>query len=469
MGELKAYECVSSVFNRIREVEDKVHSFVTLNEKASLQRAKEIDLKIGRGEDLGRLPGVCVSIKDNMCMKDIPTTCSSRMLQNFIPPYNATVVGRLLQEDAIIIGKTNMDEFAMGTTTETSYFGPTKNPWDLSRVPGGSSGGSAASIASEEAIISLGSDTGGSIRCPASFCSVIGLKPTYGLVSRYGLIAYANSLEQIGPITGDVYDSALTLTVISGNDPRDSTSTFHPPIDYTKFLVEDVNGMKIGVIKEFMGEGTDQNVAENIWNGIYRLGQLGASYQEVSIPSLKYSLAAYYLIAMSEASSNLARFDGLRYGYNVKEDLDWNQSFSKNRSEGFGPEVRRRIMLGTYALSAGYFEKYYLKALQVRTLLRSDFESVFKDFDVLIGPTMPVLPFKFGEKISDPLSLYLCDVNTVSINLTGFPGISLPCGFSEGLPTGMQLISPPFREDLLFKTAYTFEKHYLNNQNKPQL
>ena len=458
-GELTAEECIQSIFDRIREVDDKVKAFLTLEPKQAIKKAKEIDEKIKRGKRVGRLAGVGIAVKDNMCTDGIRTTCASRMLNDFVPPYNATVVDRLYAEDAIIIGKTNMDEYAMGSSTENSYFGPTHNPWDLQRVPGGSSGGSAAAVAASEAIAALGSDTGGSVRCPASFCSVVGLKPTYGLVSRYGLIAYANSLEQIGPITKDVGDCALLLSVISGNDPNDGTSVNLPPKDYTKCLMDDVKGIRIGVPKEFFGEGNDEHVSKIIWDGIYGLEKLGASYSEATLPNLDYALPVYYLIAMSEASSNLARFDGIRYGYRVEDASDdWPTIYSKDRREGFGPEVRRRIILGTYALSAGYFDRYYLKALKVRTLVKRDFEKAFKEFDVLVGPTMPILPFKIGEKIQSPLALYLCDIDTVPINLAGIPAISVPCGFTDGLPVGMHIMASPFKEDLVLRVAHALEQ-----------
>jgi aspartyl-tRNA(Asn)/glutamyl-tRNA(Gln) amidotransferase subunit A len=392
------------------------------------------------------------------------------MLENFVPPYDATVIERIKKEDGIIIGKTNMDEFAMGTSTETSYFGPTHNPWNLSRVPGGSSGGSAAAIAADEVTLALGADTGGSIRCPASYCSIVGVKPTYGLVSRYGLIAYANSLEQIGPMARNVYDCALFLSIIAGHDPNDSTSAKAAKRDYTKFLKSSVEGFKIGVPKQFFGEGTSGNVEKQVWTGVHKLEELGASCKETSIPNLEYALAAYYIIAMSEASSNLARYDGLRYGYRINRDNgDWSTVYSKNRRIGFGAEVRRRIILGTYALSTGYYDKYYLKALKIRTLIRRDFEKAFKKFNVLISPTMPILPFKIGEKIQDPLALYMCDVDTVSMNLAGLPAISIPCGFTAGLPIGIQIIAPPLREDLMLQVAYTFEQNTPYKSQKPSL
>jgi aspartyl-tRNA(Asn)/glutamyl-tRNA(Gln) amidotransferase subunit A len=467
-NEATAQECVQAVFERIHKLETKINAYVTLTEKEALKKAKTIDKKISEGKPVGKLAGVAIAIKDAICTKNIPTTCSSRMLQNFVPPYNATVIERIKQQDGIIIGKTNMDEFAMGSSTETSYFGPTRNPWDTQRVPGGSSGGSAACIATDEAILSLGTDTGGSIRCPASYCSIVGLKPTYGLVSRYGLIAYANSLEQIGPMSKDVTDCALFLSIIAGHDHKDGTSVDAEPKDYTKYLKDDVKGLRIGVPKEFLGEGTDEQVEKQVWNSIHKLEELGATYEETSLPRLEHSLATYYIIAMSEASSNLARFDGLRYGYRVdKDEGDWATVYSQDRRAGFGAEVRRRIILGTYALSAGYYSKYYLKALKVRTLIRNNFTEAFKKYDVLIGPTMPFPPFKIGEKIQDPLALYMSDVDTVSTNLAGLPAISIPCGFTNGLPIGMQIMAPTLREDLVLQIAYTFEQNTDYSNRKP--
>jgi aspartyl-tRNA(Asn)/glutamyl-tRNA(Gln) amidotransferase subunit A len=460
LQELRAEDCVFSIFNRVEEVEEQIHAYVTLTKELALQQAREIDRKVKQGDPLGRLAGICIALKDNLCTEGIITSCSSRMLDGFRPPFNATVVDRLLKEDAIIIGKTNMDEFAMGSSTETSYFGATRNPWDSSRVPGGSSGGSAAAVAGHEAILALGSDTGGSVRCPASFCSIVGLKPTYGLVSRYGLIAYANSLDQIGPISRDVYDCALLLNIIAGYDPKDNTSIRVPKQDYTQFLENDVSNLKVGIPKEFFGEGIDERVSKGTWKSIDTLENLGATCEELSLPTLRYTLATYYLIAMSEASSNLARYDGIRYGYSIDDfSKDWSNVYSKNRKVGFGSEVKRRIILGTYALSTGYYDEYYLKALKVRTLIREDFNKAFKKFDVLVGPTMPIPPFKIGEKITDPLSLYLTDLLTVPVNLIGSPAISVPCGFVNDLPIGMQIIAPALREDLLLKAAYTYEQN----------
>jgi len=468
--ETTAEECLLSSFERIHETEDKVHAFVTIVEKEALEKARKIDEKVSIGKPLGRLAGLAIAIKDNICTRGIRTTCSSHMLENFIPPYNATVIEKIEKEDGLVMGKTNMDEFAMGSSTETSYFGTTRNPWNPSSVPGGSSGGSAAAVAADESILALGSDTGGSIRCPASYCSVVGLKPTYGLVSRYGLIAYANSLEQIGPIAKSVYDCALLLSVIAGHDPRDATSVKRPSKDYTKFLKNDVRGLRVGVPKEFFGEGTSEEVEKCVWRAVHELEALGVSYEETSLPNLEYALSAYYLIAMSEASSNLARYDGLRYGYRIeRDDKDWSTIYSKDRRIGFGDEVRRRIILGTYALSAGYYNRYYLKALKIRTLIRRDFETAFEKFDVLIGPTMPTPPFKIGEKIQDPLALYMCDVDTVPVNLAGLPAISIPCGFAGVLPIGMQIIAPPFREDLILWVGYAFEQNTTYKDRKPPI
>jgi aspartyl-tRNA(Asn)/glutamyl-tRNA(Gln) amidotransferase subunit A len=465
--ELKAEDYISYLYERIKRIEKDIHAYITLTEDLALKKAREIDKKIERGEKTGRLCGAGIAIKDNICTKKIRTTCASRMLENFIPPYNATVVNRIEEEDGIIIGKTNMDEFAMGSSTEHSYFGPTHNPWDLKRVPGGSSGGSAAAIASSMATLALGSDTGGSIRCPASFCSVVGLKPTYGLVSRFGLIAYANSLEQIGPITKDVRDCALLLSCIAGHDTLDSTSVNKIREDYTNYLIDDVKGIKLGVIKEFFGEGTRDSVEKGVFDAITKLEELGADHQEISLKSLNYALPSYYIIAMSEASSNLARYDGLRYGYRIPDkSYDWSTVYRKDRRFGFGFEVKRRIILGTFALSAGYYDEYYLKAQKIRTLIKRDFEIAFKRFDVLIGPTMPILPFRIGEKVEDPLEMYMCDIDVVPANLAGIPSISIPCGFSMGLPIGLQIMAPPFREDLLLRVAFSFQKNFSNRKDE---
>jgi len=425
---------------------------------AIIKVTRDEAIKATRKLNGGPLAGVPIAIKDNISTKGMETTCGSRILSGYVPPYDAHVIERLKAAGAIIVGKANMDEFAMGTSTETSYYGPTLNPWDPECVPGGSSGGSAATVAAGEVPLALGSDTGGSVRCPASYCGVVGLKPTYGVISRYGLISYANSLEQIGPIASNVEDMTLLFNVIAGHDPRDSTS-LPGEKNYTKALVNDVKGLKIGVPKEYFGEGTDPAVERSVWEAVHTLESLGASWKEVEMPHTKYALAAYYVIAMSEASSNLARFDGMRYGLRLEKDHDWHTTYSEIRAAGFGEEVKRRILLGTYALSAGYMDKYYLKALKVRTLVKQDFERALKDNDVLIAPTMPAPAFKLGEKISDPLTLYLADVNTVPINLAGVPSISLPCGFSDGLPIGLQIMGRHFDEETIIRTAYTFEQN----------
>jgi aspartyl-tRNA(Asn)/glutamyl-tRNA(Gln) amidotransferase subunit A len=440
----------------------KLNAFITVAKESALLRAKEID---SNGHE-GPLAGIPIAIKDNISTKGIKTTCASKILTGYIPPYDAHVIEKLKNAGAIIIGKANMDEFAMGSSTETSFYGPTLNPWDTTRVPGGSSGGSAAAVAGSEAPLSLGSDTGGSVRCPASFCGVVGLKPTYGVISRYGLISYANSLEQIGPFATSVRDVTTLFDVIAGQDPRDSTSV-NRETNYSSALINNVKGLKIGVPEEYFGEGTDKNVDMSVRNAINTLEELGATSVEVKMPNTKYALSAYYVIAMSEASSNLARFDGMRYGLRT-EDSDWHTTFSRVRAAGFGEEVKRRILLGTYALSAGYHDKYYLKALKIRTLIKQDFERAFKDADVLIAPTMPYPAFKLGEKIDDPISLYLADVDTVPINLAGVPSISLPCGFSGRLPIGMQVIGKHFDEAAILRTAYTFEENTDFHTRQPE-
>jgi aspartyl-tRNA(Asn)/glutamyl-tRNA(Gln) amidotransferase subunit A len=468
--ELTAEEYLLSIFNRISEIEDKIHAFVTLIKDQATEKAKETDKNIRKQKKMGLLAGVPVALKDVICTHGVRTTCSSRMLKDYVPPYDATVVEKLNNEGAIIIGKTNMDEYAMGTTTETSFFGATRNPWKLEKVPGGSSGGSAASVIAGEAPLALGSDTGGSIRCPASYCSDVGVKPTYGLVSRYGLISYANSLEQIGPLARNVEDCALILSVISGHDSKDSTSANLGQKDYSSLLKEEVKGLRIGVPDEFLGEGVEENVKKAVWRAIEKLESLGCTYDEVSLPSMSYALAAYYIVAMSEASSNLARYDGLRYGFREEQDEgDWATVYAKDRKAGFGTEVRRRIILGTYALSAGYYDQYYLKALKVRTVLRRDFEKAFRSFDVLVGPTMPLLPFNIGEKIGDPLTLYMCDILTVPANLTGYPAMSVPCGFNDGLPIGLQVIGKPFDEETILQVAYMYEQNTDHHLRKPGL
>jgi aspartyl-tRNA(Asn)/glutamyl-tRNA(Gln) amidotransferase subunit A len=455
-----AEEVVSGCLERIGP--NNFNTFITIAKESAIEAARKTE------GHTGPLAGVPIAIKDNISTKGIQTTCASRILGGYVPPYDAHVIERLKEAGAVIVGKVNMDEFAMGTSTETSHYGPTLNPWNTITVPGGSSGGSAATVAAGEVPLALGSDTGGSVRCPASFCGVVGLKPTYGVISRYGLISYANSLEQIGPIASNVADMTLLFNVIAGHDPRDSTSVPGEK-DYTKALVDDVNGLTIGVPKEYFGDGLDQAVEKSVWDSVHRLEDLGASWQEVEMPHTKYALAAYYVIAMSEASSNLARFDGMRYGLRLEKDHDWHTTYSEIRAQGFGEEVKRRILLGTYALSAGYMDKYYLKALKVRTLIKQDFERALKRTDVLIAPTMPTPAFKLGEKISDPLTLYMADVNTVPVNLSGVPSISLPCGFSNGLPIGLQIMGKHFDEETIIRTAYSFEQNTDFHKKAPEV
>jgi aspartyl-tRNA(Asn)/glutamyl-tRNA(Gln) amidotransferase subunit A len=453
-------EIVAEYLEMIKK--SKLNAFITVSKESALLRAREID---SEGHE-GPLAGIPIAIKDNISTKGIQTTCASKILTGYIPPYDAHVIEKLKAAGAIIIGKTNMDEFAMGSSTETSFYGPTLNPWDTDRVPGGSSGGSAAAVAGGEAPLALGSDTGGSVRCPASFCGVAGLKPTYGVISRYGLISYANSLEQIGPFGTCVRDVAALFDVIAGHDPRDSTSV-NREANYSSALKNDVKGLKIGIPREYFGEGTDKDVERSVRDAINTLEGLGATTIDVKMPNTKYALSAYYVIAMSEASSNLARFDGMRYGLRT-EDADWHTTFSQVRAAGFGDEVKRRILLGTYALSAGYHDKYYLKALKIRTLIKQDFEKAFADVDVLIAPTMPYPAFKIGEKIDDPISLFLADVDTVPVNLAGVPSISVPCGFSDGLPIGMQIIGKHFDEASILRAAYTFEENTDFHTRQPE-
>ncbi len=463
-GKATATEVVRAILDRVEKVENKLNSYVTLMEEV-LGKAKEVDELLRAEKPISALMGIPMAIKDNICFKGATTTCSSKILEGFKPPYNATVVEKLMEEGVILIGKTNMDEFAMGSSTETSYNGATRNPWDLDTIPGGSSGGSASAVSSGEATLALGSDTGGSIRQPASFCGVVGMKPTYGRVSRYGLVAFASSLDQIGPITKDVRDCALLMNCICGYDERDSTSAKLEVPDFTKSLKEDIKGLRIGLPKEYFGEGIDPEVERAVENAVKTLEGLGAIFEEVSLPHTEYGIATYYLIAPSEASSNLARYDGVRYGYRAgirgkgDKNTDIIGMYERTRSEGFGDEVKRRIMLGTYVLSAGYYDAYYLKALKVRTLIKRDFDEAFKRFDCLITPTSPTPAFRIGEKIDDPLKMYLSDIFTISANLAGIPGISIPCGFSkEGLPIGLQILGKPFDEETILRVAYTFEQ-----------
>ena len=455
--EVSAVEITQSVLARADKVDSTIQSFITRTPEAALAQAKRVDEKLARGENVSPLAGIPGALKDNMCTKGIKTTCASKILANFVPPYDATITEKLAAADAVIVGKANMDEFAMGSSTENSGFFVTRNPWDAERVPGGSSGGSGAAVAAGEAIWSLGSDTGGSIRLPAAYCGVVGLKPTYGRVSRYGLVAYASSLDQIGPFARDVRDCALVLGAISGHDRRDSTSINAPVPDYTAKLEAGVKGLKIGLPREYFVAGMQPEVEAAIRRSIDELVKMGAELVEVSMPNTQYALATYYLIATAEASSNLGRYDGVGFGHRG-EGSDIVSMYKRSRAEGFGPEVQRRIMLGTYALSSGYYDAYYLKALKVRTLIKQDFDRAFGKVDVLIAPIAPTTAFKIGEKVEDPLAMYLVDVCTIPSNLAGVPALSLPCGFVEGLPVGMQIIGPHLSEATLLQVAYTFEQ-----------
>lgn len=450
-------EIAQSVCGRIEQTENKVQAFLTLTQDAVLAQAKLTDEKLARGEAIAPLAGMPGAIKDNICTQGVKTTCASKILANFVPPYNATVIGKLSEQGAAIVGKTNMDEFAMGSSTENSAYHTTCNPWNLKAVPGGSSGGSAAAVAAGEALWALGSDTGGSIRQPAAYCGLVGLKPTYGLVSRYGLVTYASSLDQIGPITRDVTDCAIVMNAIAGYDKYDSTSINAAVPDFTKALSQDVRGLKIGIPQEYFGAGLNSGVRQAVEAAIGQLTARGAQVMEVSMPNTEYALSTYYLIATAEASSNLARYDGVSYGYRG-EGNDIVAMYKRSRTEGFGEEVRRRIMLGTYALSSGYYDAYYLKALKVRTLIKQDFDRAFEQVDILITPTTPTQAFKVGEKVNDPLAMYLEDVCTVPINLAGVPAISLPCGFAGGLPIGIQIIGKPLDETTVLRAAYALEQ-----------
>ncbi len=460
--ERSAVEITQEALDRIQALEPKLHSFLSVTSEHALEQARQVDAKIARSEEIGLLAGIPIGIKDNMCTKGIRTTCSSRILENFVPPYESTVTQKLKDAGAVMVGKTNLDEFAMGSSTETSAYQVTANPWDLSRVPGGSSGGSAAAVASGECTIAIGSDTGGSIRLPASFCGVVGLKPTYGLVSRYGLVAYASSLDQIGPFGRTVEDAAILLSAIAGYDPNDATSLNVEIPDYAKSLQPNFHPrgrLRIGIIKETFGQGLDPVVEQVVTKAIDQLQNLGAQIHVVSCPRFRYGLPAYYIIAPSEASANLARYDGVKYGFRASDADNLLSLYTKTRAAGFGAEVKRRIMLGTYALSAGYYDAYYLKAQKVRTLIKQDFEGAFEKVDVLVCPTAPTTAFKAGEKTEDPLSMYLTDLMTIPLNLAGLPGMSVPCGFDgNGLPIGMQLIGKVLREDQLLQVAYAYEQ-----------
>ncbi len=457
--EISSVELVNAYFERIDEVENKVESFNCLTKDSALETAKKVDEKIAKGEELPLLAGIPLALKDNMNFVGYPTTASSKILENFVSPYNATVTEKLMNNLVPIVGKANLDEFAMGSSTENSAFKKTKNPWDLNKVPGGSSGGSAAAVAACEATLALGSDTGGSIRLPGSFCGIVGMKPTYGRVSRYGLIAFASSLDQIGPFSRCVEDSAMLLEVISGLDPKDSTSLDVPVEQYSKNLDKDIKGMKIGVIKDLIGEGVTDDVRKAFEAAIDTYKSLGAEIVEISLPLIKHSIGVYYIIATAEASSNLARFDGVRYGYRHPNAQNLMELYTKSRAEGFGPEVKRRIMLGTYALSSGYYDAYYKKAQQLRALIAEDFKKAFEKVDLLISPTCPNTAFEFGAKTEDPLAMYLTDIATICANLAGIPGISVPAGFdSTGMPIGLQILAPALQESRLFNASYKFEQ-----------
>jgi aspartyl-tRNA(Asn)/glutamyl-tRNA(Gln) amidotransferase subunit A len=470
-GEISATALTEAVLARLRDVEERIHAYITVTADLAREQAAQADAAFARGDVASSLQGIPLALKDNLCTQGVRTTCASRILANFVPPYDATVVQRLRQAGAVCIGKTNMDEFAMGSSSENSAFGPTRNPWgDLSYVPGGSSGGSAAAVAADACIAALGSDTGGSIRLPAAMTGVVGLKPTYGRVSRYGLVAFASSLDQIGPLTKDVRDAALLLQTIAGHDPHDSTSGDVPVPIYTQALERGVRGVRLGVPREYFGAGMDAEVEQAVQSGIETLHGLGAELVDVSLPHTRYAVATYYILANAEASSNLARYDGVRYGVRADQPANLLDMYTKTRAAGFGAEVKRRIMLGTYALSAGYYDAYYKKAQQLRTLFRQDFQQAFTHCDVLVAPVAPTAAFRLGERLDDPLQMYLADVFTVPVNLAGLPALSLPCGWTrQDLPIGLQLIAPPFQETLIFQTAAAFEAATAFHTRKPPL
>lgn len=466
--EVSVEEVVTSLLQRIRKVEERIKAFLSFYEKEALNEARRWDKKISRGEEVGPLTGIPIAIKDNLCLDSAETSCASNILKGFCPPYSATVLKKLNKAGTIILGKTNMDEFAMGSSTENSAFQITRNPWNLETAPGGSSGGSAAAVASGEVPFALGSDTGGSIRQPAALCGVVGLKPTYGRVSRYGLIAFASSLDQIGPIAKTVRDCAYLLQAISGKDKLDSTSLDYSVPDYIQCLIPDLQGMKIGLPKEYFIAGIEEEVKKKVIAATKVIRELGAQIEEISLPHTKYAVATYYLIATAEASSNLARYDGVGYGYRTEEMTNLLDMYKKSRQEGFGDEVKRRIMLGTYVLSKGYHDDYYGKAQRVRTLIRNDFDKAFKDFDAIITPTSPTVAFRIGEKTEDPLKMYLSDVFTISANLAGIPGISIPCGFNKsGLPIGLQILGKPFDEKTILRIAYAYEQNTEWHKRRP--
>ncbi len=467
--EITAEDICRAVYDRIDQVEHTIGAYLSLSREQAFARARAVDRKIRTGIEIGPLAGIPVALKDNICTRGLRTTCASKILYSFIPPYNATVVEKLESEDAVLVGKTNMDEFAMGSSTENSAFKLTRNPWDTRCVPGGSSGGSAAAVAAGEAICALGSDTGGSIRQPAAFCGVVGMKPTYGLVSRYGLVAFASSLDQIGPITRDITDCALMLNAITGYDPLDSTSVQTEGPDFREALVDDIQGLRIGIPREYFGEGLDDRVRRVVNEAVSVFEQRGARVEEVTLPHTDYALPAYYIIAPAEASSNLARYDGVRYGYRSEDAENSTDMFTRTRSRGFGDEVKRRVMLGTYALSTGYYDAYYVKALKVRTLIRQDFERALKRCDLLLSPTAPTTAFRIGERAENPMAMYLSDIFTLAVNLAGLPAISFTGGFVNGMPVGLQLIGKPFAEGTLLRAGYAFEQSTDYHRKRPQL
>ena len=467
-GEISSLELTQAVLDRIESVDDQVRAYITVTRESALSQARQADARLSAGDD-GPLLGVPLAIKDIICTKGVPTTCGSRMLENFVPPYDATAIERLRGGGAVLLGKTNLDEFAMGSSTENSAFFATHNPWDVTRVPGGSSGGSAAAVAAQEALGALGTDTGGSVRQPAALCGTVGLKPTYGRVSRYGLVAFASSLDQIGTLTKDAHDAALVLNAIAGHDPRDSTSIAVPVEDYSDGLNQGIRGIRVGVPEEYFTSGIESGVESVVRQAIEVLEELGANTQEVSLPHTKYALPTYYLIAPAEASSNLARYDGLKYGYAHPDTSDIWDHYRKTRQHGFGSEVKRRIMLGTYALSAGYYDAYYLKAQKVRTLIKQDFDLAFEQCDVLVAPTSPSVAFRLGERITDPLQMYLSDIFTLSVNLAGLCAVSIPCGFCEGLPVGLQIIGRPFDEAGILRTAHAYQQATDWHKKHPRL
>ena len=457
--EITLEEINKSYIERINEKENEVKAFVTITDEDAVEKAKKIDDDIKNGKEISKLSGIPIGIKDNICTKNVKTTCSSKMLENFVSPYDATVMNKINKENMIMLGKLNMDEFAMGASTEYSYFKKTSNPWDLKRVPGGSSGGSAAAVAAGMVPWALGSDTGGSIRQPSAFCGTVGLKPTYGLVSRFGLVAFASSLDQIGPITKDVTDSAILLNIIAGHDEMDSTSAKVEKKDYTKSLIRDVKGLKIGLPKEYFGEGINPEVKNAVMNVAKEYEKMGAIVEECSISVTDYALATYYIIACAEASSNLGRFDGIRYGYRTENFSNLTDIYKNSRSEGFGKEVKRRIILGTYVLSSGYYDAYYKKALKVRQVVKNEFKKLFEKYDILLTPTSPTVAFEIGTRSNNPLEMYLADICTVSINIGGVPAISIPCGLdSSGMPIGCQLIGNHFEEEKILRAAFTYEQ-----------